>query len=847
MKLSLLTRFASGLGASLLVLGIMPSGAAADPSVPSRKLTVDFARDIKPILSEHCLECHGPEKARGGFRLTNRVAALGASASGASAIVPGKPEASELVRRITTTDRDERMPPRKKEPLRPAEIEKLRQWIAEGVAWTEHWAWQPLQKATLPEVRAGSWVRTGVDRFVLARLEEKGITPSSEADRYTLIKRLSYDLLGLPPSPEEADAYANDRSRDAYEKLVERLLASPHFGERWGRHWLDLAHFADSDGYETDRARPDAYLYRDWVIRAFNDDLPFDQFTIEQLAGDLLPEPTAQQKIATAFNRQTLTNEEGGVDQEEFRVAAAFDRTETVGTVWLGLTVGCVRCHSHKYDPIAHAEYYKLFAFFNNADEITTRLPVQADRLGELETKLRPLGQALATRYAELAPQARQWEDEQHRFLIVRSKESSAHKPSRPLPKDIADALEMYPEKRVAGTRRRLFDYYVTEVAKDEQLRSLQERMAALQKEHKARMAPVRTLASTLQPRQTCRFDRGDFLSPREPVQPGTPAILAPFRPRANPHNRLDLAHWLLAPENALTPRVAVNHVWKHLFGEGLVRTMNDFGTRGERPTNPELLDWLASRFRGDLKWSRKALIRLLVDSAVYRQSSRHWLELDESDPENALYHRQNRFRVESEIVRDLHLAASGLLTRRLGGPSVFPPMAEDLAALSYANNFTWKNSTGPDRYRRGLYTFFKRTIPHPDLMTFDSPDANIPCVARTVSNTPLQSLLLLNNETHVEAAQALARRLLRLGSVGDAERLAYAMRLCVARPPRSPELSALQSVLEEARKYYAAHAAEAEQFAGPHAAENAGPAEAAAWVAVARVVFNLDEFITRE
>ncbi len=602
MSLNLPSQLASGMLASLLVFAMLSPAVAADTPAKSRQTTVDFARDIKPILAERCLECHGPEKGRDGFRLTDRATALGDTDRGTPAIVPGKPQASELLRRLTTTDLDERMPSRKKDPLTPREIAKLRQWIAEDVPWSEHWAWQPLQKPNPPTVRHRTWVRTDIDRFVLARLEEQGLSPSPEADRYTLIKRLSYDLLGLPPSLEEVDAFVNDRSPDAYEKLVDRLLASLHFGERWGRHWLDLARYADSDGYEKDRARPDADLYRDWVIQAINNDLPYDHFTIEQLAGDLLPGATARQKIATAFNRQTLTNEEGGVDQEEFRVAAAFDRTETVGTVWLGLTIGCVRCHTHKNDPISHAEYYKLFAFFNNSDEVTIRLPVQAERLAELEAKLRPLEQALAARYAELAPPQRQWEAEQHRLLLARSKEPSADKPPTQFSKAIAEALEMYPEKRVAGMWQRLYDYYVTEVVKDEAVRSLRERITAVQKEHQARLVDVRTLGSALRPRQTCRFDRGSFLSPREPVQPGTPAILTPFRARSDQPDRLDLARWLVAPDNALTSRVAVNHLWKHLFGEGLVRTLNDFGARGERPTHPKLLDWLSSRFHGDLQ-----------------------------------------------------------------------------------------------------------------------------------------------------------------------------------------------------------------------------------------------------
>ncbi len=998
---------------------------AAPLAVAADSPRVDFIRDVQPILAGHCTGCHGPEKAKSGLKLTTRETAVAPAKSGKPAIVPGKPEESEMIRRVASRDPEERMPPREKAPLTPEQVERLERWIREGAGWQAHWAYRPIDEIAPPRVRGGDWARSEIDLFILAKLEEHGIAPSPGADRYTLAKRLSYDLLGLPLAVEEVDAFVDDSSPGAYERLVDRLLASPHFGERWGRHWLDMARFADSDGYEKDRARPDAYVFRDWVIDAVNRDMPFDRFTVEQIAGDLLPGATSQQKIATAFNRQTLTNEEGGVDQEEFRVAAAFDRVETLGTVWLGLTIGCVRCHGHKYDPIPHEDYYRLFAFFNDGDETLSRVPFEANRPDELEAKLQPLEEALAARHAELAPAALEWETEEHRrilgqpvtaleehplevtqvqsaagvdvkmlgdsivaaaadedtltvtarspvpevtgfklwtlagdslpgkgpghskdgnfvltrievFLLaegqpprrvelhraqsdhaqagfepknaiegdgagrsgwaiggqtgkdhwiqIRTREplrvenaalrfvfSERHGKRHTLgrfriaaltgnvrglhisDRSIADALEMYPEKRVASTRQNLFDHYAAHVAKDEQALSLRGRIASLIAKHGARTMEVRTIGRPLVHRPAWRFDRGDFLSPQEQIEAGTPAILHRFEPRgpqpgeSRKPDRLDLARWLVSPESFLAPRVAVNQVWMHLFGAALVRTANDFGVRGEPPSHPEMLDWLAAQFSGRWRWSRKALIRAIVTSAAYRQASRHRPELVEIDPANTLLGRQNRFRVEAEVVRDVSLAASGLLAFRIGGPSVFPPMPEDLAKLSYANNFTWKTSEGDDRYRRGMYTFFKRTIPHPSLMTFDCPEANVTCVTRTPSNTPLQALLLLNNEVHVEAARAFARRLLEKPAATDAERVGGGFRICVARPPGATEVSALSEALDAARRYYLDHEEEAGRLIGPQGPRTSPGHEVAAWVIVARVLLNLDEIITRE
>ncbi len=962
--------------------------------------------DVRRIFAEHCLECHGPDKSKGGLTLTSRENVLKPLESGEPAVVPGDVKGSGLIARILSHDPEEQMPPKKKKPLAPAEIEALKKWVAEGAEWKVHWAYAPIARLTPPEIFNFQFsISNPVDRFVLAKLEEKNIKPSPEADRYTLIRRLCYDLLGLPPTPEEADAFVNDTASDAYERLVDRALASPHFGERWGRHWLDQARYADSDGYEKDKPRPDAWRYRDWVIDAVNRDLPFDQFTIEQLAGDLLPDATPEQKLATAFHRQTLTNTEGGVDQEQFRVEATFDRTETTGAVWLGLTVGCARCHSHKYDQITQREYYQLFAFFNNADESKTSIGTSTEAVAEYEKKnadhvarLKPLEKKLATVREGLAATLLDWEKEiaprlaaaegktaelhpleltsvtsagkagfarlddgswlasgeqaaadtytlvaelpagmisglrlellpdpslpgqgpgrsetgncvlSEIAVVVKDQPIALHSPEADFsqkdwpvtaaldgkpetgwgiapqpgkahhatfqfvqPLDgarqiVVSLLQQYPKKSHAIGRFRLvaLSGETPESIAPKEVRTLvgtgSEKWTAENKEvlvnwlqqtdpgasrvaaelaaARAAAPPppvldVRILTQRGQPRDTKILHRGEFLSPTDPVTPSTPVVLPPIVARnGGPADRLDLARWLVSPQNPLTPRVIVNQFWAHLFGEGLVRSLGDFGVRGDKPTHPELLDWLASEFiaRG---WSRKELIRLIATSATYRQRSEVRPELAETDPLNQLLARQNRVRVEGEIVRDLHLAASGLLSEKIGGPSVFPPMPPEIAALSYANNFKWTDATGDDRHRRGMYTFFKRTAPHPDLTTFDCPDANLASIKRSVSDTPLQALTTLNAQCFAEAAQTMAKRLLAEPLADDEARLTRAFRLCVARPPHPREVAALRQLLATAREYYAQSSDK--------------DAEPAAWTATVRIVMNTDEFITRE
>ncbi len=1027
-----------------------PVGLSADE--------IDFARDIQPILTEKCLKCHSGEKPEGNLLLSSHQSLLGKGSSEKPAVVPGKPDESELIARIVTSDADMRMPPGDEKPLTSEQVALLKRWVAAGAPWSRHWSFRPLSDAPVPELaqNGAAWARNAIDHFVLERLNKEHVSPSPEADRATLIKRLYYDLVGLPPELERVDRFLADNSPTAYEQLVNELLESPHFGERWARHWLDIAHFADSDGFEKDRARPDAYLFRDWVINSINTDQPFDQFTIEQLAGDLLPNATGSQRIATAFLRQTLTNEEGGVDQEEYRIAAVFDRTETVGQAWLGLTVGCVRCHTHKYDPLPHEDYYKFFAFFNNADEAPAQVALSAKDLEAYHREAAPLEARLDARFKQLAADELRWETEQRELLLagklkvkkpaqeqalelinVKTDTGSLFKISaskdaknkknasgssalaestdaadkenltidvggeykaierirlvamsnNKLPKkgpgrsssgnfvitgfklfkvaedgkttpleirqfkadfvqagfsieqlhnsgaasdgskgkqksgwavggkigsehwldayltsaitlashetlrieieqqyggshilgqfriagfgrdegdddaideqSIVNSLEMYPEKRVANTKAQLFEYYVKKVAKDKEVADLRDQLNKLRERYDAKLTTVRTIASARLPRTTYVFHRGDFLSPGNSVTAATPAVLAAFEPRGAQADRLDLAKWLVSSKNDLTPRVAVNHIWQHLFGYGLVRTPSDFGARGEPPTHPELLDWLARTYRDQMKWSRKELIRLIVQSATYRQASHQRADIAARDPRNSWLWKQNRFRVESEIIRDLNLSASGLLSRKIGGPSVFPPMPEELAKLSYANSFDWKNSEGEDRYRRGLYTFFKRTIPHPNLMTFDSPDANVACMQREPSNTPLQSLTLLNNAVHHEAAQGFAARVLNVNlaptSLGndaanrDEDRLRYAMRICVARVPNENELSALKQLLETSRKAYAQDSEATAKIADKHRPESVEATEFAAWIATVRVIMNLDEFITRE
>ena len=697
-----------------------------------------------------------------------------------------------------------------------------------GAPPTSHWAFRPVRRPPLPSTRNTSWARSPVDAFILARFESEGISPAPETDRRTLIRRLSLDLRGLPPTPEEVDSFLADSDSSAYDRLVDRLLDSPHFGERWARHWLDVARYGDTDGYEDDKFRPDAWRYRDWVIEAINRDLPYDQFTIWQIAGDLLPSPSREQRLATGFHRMTLSNNAGaGGIQEEYRVKAVKDRLTTTATAWLGLTVGCAECHDHKYDPISLADYYRLYGFFNSTEELS--LP--SDKPGSrYETEYQEALQAFERRLADARHALESYERE--RLPAAQHAWESSAKNDPTLPDAIRSLLGLPAERRDPQQQTELTRHF----------RSLDPEYARLKalvpmgdEVGNNRPAPPSEKALVIgenpAPRKSFVQRRGNFLAPGPEVTNGIPEFLPPLRPRQSPPDRLDLARWIVDPANPLASRVAVNHWWQTLFGRGLVPTSDNFGVKGEAPSHPELLDWLASELmaRG---WSRKALIREIVRSAAYRQSSQRRPEIEIRDPNNAWLSRQNRLRVEAECVRDLALAASGLLSPEIGGPSFQPPVPASLLSNKELKNERFmETSPASHRYRRGIYINVQRTFLFPMLRTFDVADANVACTRRDRSNTPLQALTLLNDPVFWEAAQALAARAMRESpNHSPADRFARLFHWCLARNPDPTEVDILSQLQDIASRQSSGAANETET-----------------WVAIARSVLNLDEFITRE
>jgi len=821
----------------------LPLCAAEPDGVP------DYKRDIRPIFAAHCIECHGPDAQESGLRLDAVGRAIRGGNSG-QAIIPGKAAESVLIKAVSGADGVKRMPP-EGEPLGEKPVALLRAWIDAGApipqvevhdeVKSDHWAFQRPVRAPLPQVADSAWPRNAIDHFVLTRLERAGIEPSPEAERTTLIRRLSLDLRGLPPSPAEVDRFLADRRPGAYARLVERMLASPHYGERWGRHWLDVARYADSNGYTRDFARV-MWRYRDWVIEAINRDLPFDRFVIEQFAGDLLPAPTLDQLIATGFHRNTLINEEGGTDDEQFRVEAVADRVNTTGSALLGLTIGCARCHEHKYDPISQREYYELFAFFNHCEEPQIDAPTPAQQArGALE------------RRAKIRKQIEELEqklvDAQDRFDRKRLEWEATVTPElrRKLPGPLQASLDKQPEERTQEQQKLVADYYKT----TEHARSAFPEIARIQELRASEPAipTAMVLRRRSTPRETHIHLRGNFLEKGAGVEPDVPGVLPPLPADVERKDRLAFARWLTGPAHPLTARVTVNRIWQRYFGRGIVETENDFGTQGTPPSHPELLDWLALEFI-DRGWSMKQMHRLIVTSATYRQSSRFRPDLAKRDPRNSLLARQSRLRLEAEIVRDAALAASGLLSRRIGGPSVTPPQPEGVFAFTQDPK-PWKAAQNAERYRRGMYTFFWRSSPYPALMVFDFPNSNVTCTRRVRSNTPLQALTLANDIAFLECARALAKRVLNEAPAGDAARVRYAFRLGLARGPEDGELARLQALIAEQRAAFAADPSAAQALVGntgAHDSETSAPlAERAAWTSVARVLMNLDEFITRE
>jgi uncharacterized protein DUF1553/uncharacterized protein DUF1549/cytochrome c len=761
---------------------------AAEPA--AQPLTaIGFNRDIRPILSNKCFKCHGPDLKKGGLDLQTRDSALKPLKTDGFAIVPGNSADSRLLEKVLAKDPSQRMPP-KGDPLTPDQISILKRWIEQGAKYEEHWAYVKPARPALPTVHNKEWLKNGIDAFVLARLESEGLTPSPTAERATLIRRATLDLTGLPPSLEEVDAFLADKSPDAYDKVVDRLLASPHYGEHQARYWLDDARYADTNGYEKDERRT-IWPYRDWVINAFNHDLPFDEFTIEQIAGDLLPNATKEQKIATGFNRNTMVNTEGGIDDEEFRVAALVDRVNTTMEVWMGTTIACAQCHNHKFDPFTQKEFYQFLAFFNNtADRGGSNEPILKLPTQEEDQKLKALEEKLgAWQKAPLAARL---------------------------------ALGLLGDKGViAGA-------------------------AAVKKQEEAiKPASTMVMRELPEPRKTQVMIRGNFKNLGDVVAPGVPAKLHPL-PAGQAPNRLGLAKWLVDRDNPLTARVAVNRIWAHYFGRGLVETSEEFGAQGEPPTHPELLDFLAVEFQ-DRKWSMKALHKLIVTSATYRQSSTVTPDLHKRDPNNLLFARGPRFRLDAEMVRDNALAISGLLNRKIGGPSVFPYQPEGIWFNPYSGD-KWVLSKNGDQYRRGLYTFWRRTAPYAAFMAFDAPSREVVCERRPRTNTPLQALAVLNDKAFVEASSALARRVMA-EATGEKERIIHSMRLCVARTPTDREVDLLLNVYNENLEKYRKEPAAAKAMAKGSAKElpkDVDSAELAAWTVIANILLNLDETITK-
>ena len=1019
------------LAAAVVRVGRLAALLGAVVAATRAAAPIDFSAQIRPLLNQNCTSCHGGVKAAGDVSFVYRdVVQQVGKKSGRRVIVPGQPEESELIRRITATDPAVRMPPAEHAPaLAPEKIALLREWIRQGATWEDHWAFVPPVASAPPRLSPANEARRPgeIDRFVLARLEREGIAPAAEADRAAWLRRVSFDLTGLPPTPEETAAFAADRSPAAFAGQVDRLLASPHFGERWASLWLDLARYADTKGYEKDTERT-VWPYRDWLVGAFNRNLPYDRFVIEQIAGDLLPEASLDQRIASSFHRQTQVNDEGGTDDEEYRIAAVIDRVATTWAVSNAVTFGCVQCHSHPYDPIRAGEYYSMFAFFNgtkdadfNSDYPVLRLPADPARHAEAEALRREIAtlrgtvvhagraQEQASRWTQLGALAARASSEvafglrdgvvqadgttpaNVRYEVTlpalalshgpitalkiearpAEAEKAAHTPergfvtseiqvqiahpdgavakvevgrffpdtenfttpmtktvARPLAADqIAGSSPAAAAKAKAGNRKGkaapaaastaattpaqagpaaetrdvTLDFHfsanptisgprwvvaalrqplvvppgatlrvsvthgrgITEkpapirrlavaasgdprwnaLAADTDLA----RQAARHGEAMAELAripgvevPVSAELPAYERRETRTFVRGNFLEKSgPPVAPGVPALFPPLA-AANPDRRA-LAEWFFQPGQPLTARVAVNRFWEQLFGTGLVATLEDFGSAGERPSHPELLDWLAVHFERDLRWDVKALLREIVTSAAYRQDARFRPELGDRDPQNRLLARGPRQRLTAEMVRDQSLAASGLLSRKLGGPPVMPPQPPGVWQTVY-NSKNWVESTGPDRYRRALYTFWKRSAAYPGFLSFDLPTRDLCTARRTPTNTPLQALVTLNDVVYREAGDALADRAARAAGAEatPARQIALAFEWVVSRPPTDAELARLLRLHSEISTAATRPAAAA---AGEGATQ---PAPSRAMAAVASAILNLDAAFIR-
>jgi hypothetical protein len=754
---------------------------------------VDFNRDIRSILSNKCHKCHGPDPAQrkggsDGLRLDLRHDAI-ADQGGQAAIVPGDAAKSELIARVRSSDPDQRMPPPETgPPLSAREVKLLTEWINQGANYAEHWSYATPIRPALPIVKQSTWPRNAIDYFILARLEREGLAPGPEADEAAILRRASLDLTGLPPVALSSN---EDQGRHDFEPHIDSLLASPRFGEHWAHSWLDLARYADSTGYADDPPRT-IWLFRDYVIRSFNANKPLDQFTVEQIAGDLLPNPTQEQLIATAFHRNTLTNNEGGTNDEEFRNVAVVDRVNTTLAVWMGTTAACAQCHNHKYDPITQEEYFRLFAFFNSSED--------ADRKDEAPVLALPTPAELQQKAALEAE-------------IKELEESLAKEMEK---KDEAGA------KKLEQLKKKLADFKPLSVPIMRELPADKRRVTKLQQ-------------------------RGNFLDLAQEVSAGTPAAFPPL-PGGMAADRLALAKWLVDQDNPLTARVLANRYWEQLFGVGLVATSEEFGSQGDLPSHPELLDWLATELIR-LQWDHKAFLRLLVTSATYRQSSRVTPEQFARDPDNRLLARGPRVRLSAEMIRDQALAVGGLLSSKMFGPPVKPPQPTLDIKAAFGSGIDWQASTGDDKFRRALYTTWRRSNPYPSMAAFDAPNREVCIVRRDRTNTPLQALVTLNDPVYIEAAQALARRIGSWHERSPRARIDQAFRECLSRPPHAAEANRLLALYDQALADYRGDVPAATKMAtepiGPAPAK-ADIAELAAWTVVANVLLNLDEMVMK-
>ena len=879
-------------------------------TIPPESSALDFERQIAPVLQARCIGCHGEKVQEGGVRLDSRDRIL-RGGDNPNIVKAGRSSESRLIDLVTDMSHDNLIMPPEGPRLRTEQIEALRRWIDQGLPWPDqirldlspteiarsHWAFRTVVRPRPPAVSQATLAqadalqsapdRCAVDDFVLARLETEGLLPGTLADRRTLIRRLTLDLIGLPPTPAEVDSFISDSSADANERLVDRLLASPHYGERWARPWLDLCHYGDTDGYLTDQKRPVAWRYRQWLIESLNADLALADFTREQIAGDLLPNASEQQQMGTGFLRNTLSNREGGADLEEYRVEQIVDRTTMVGTAWLGLTVGCARCHDHKFDPVSQRDFFALYAFFNNADEINITAPLPHERMRYQREKPdleRKRAELLAPQLTSILELQDRWEKRMLQavanpgqdYLWDRQWEVLGLIWGGELGEGQLEGCQIVllpQERRTQDQRDRLLDYFLkygelTDPARFKELKlaELQSKLAELQKQvSPATRAP--TIQETATPRKTHLHVRGDFRVPGELLTSAIPDWLKPditanhssltSLPRADTPDtknaeppilkgsngqasRLELAEWMVSPENPLTARVFVNRAWQEFFGRGLVETPDNFGLRGERPSHPELLDWLADEFLRT-GGSFKTLHRKIVTSRTYCQSSHVQPEQLIRDPHNRLLARQSPLRLSAEQVRDAALAVSGLLADQIGGPSVFPPQPASVAMEGFDNS--WKPSEGSDRNRRGLYTWLQRLSPYAQGITFDAPSNARVCVRRERSNTPLQALTLLNDPIFWEAAQALSERIAREAPADFDPRLDYAFRLVLGRPPEPFERERLEAHFHEQLDA---------SVSGPTASSSnsSSPNDSsrqAAWTSIASILLNLHEFITRE